>query len=402
MKKVLLIIMDGLGDRPNSSLNGKTALQAAYKPNLDYLALNGATGLMSPVSLGIRSGSDTSHLSLLGYDPEKYYTGRGPFEAMGLGIDLLPGDIAFRANFGSVINSKVVDRRAGRIKDTSELSKSLATNIDGVEFIIKSGVEHRAALVLRGKNLSDKISDTDPHNIGTDPLFTKPLEKEAEFTASVLNKFIERSRKILNEHSVNIKRIENGELPANEIMIRGAGKIPEIPSFREKYGMDAACISGTPLIRGIAKLAGFNIISVDGMTGRTDTNYGNVINSAISSLKNYDFVLVNIKGTDIAGHDKNPELKKSIIERVDQAMDPLKKILTNTLIAITGDHSTPCSYGDHTGDPVPILFSTEGILSDYVNSFDELSVSSGFYKIKSSDIMPIILSYSERAEKYGA
>ncbi len=402
MKKVLLIIMDGLGDRPNNSLNGKTALQAAYKPNLDYLASNGATGLMSPVSFGIRSGSDTSHLSILGYDPEKYYTGRGPFEAMGLGIGLEAGDIAFRANFGSVVDGKLVDRRAGRIKDTSELSKSLETSIDGVEFIIKSGVEHRAALVLRGINLSDKISETDPHNTDTEPLFTKPLKKEGEFTASVINKFIERSRRILNEHPVNLKRIELGELPANEIMLRGAGKIPEMPSFSEKYGMNAACISGTPLIRGIAKLAGLDIINVDGMTGRTDTNYENVINSAISSLKNYEFVLVNIKGTDIAGHDKKPELKKSVIERVDRAMEPLKKILGDTLVVITGDHSTPCSYGDHTGDPVPVLFSTEGILYDYVNSFDELGVSSGFYKIKSTDLMPIVLSYSERAEKYGA
>jgi len=221
MKNIILLIMDGLGDRPDSIFDNKTALQYSYKPNMDFLAEYGITGLMSPVSYGIRSGSDTSHLSILGYDPEKYYTGRGPFEALGLGIDLKPGDIAFRANYASVINNVVVDRRAGRIRDTSILSKELETEIDGIKFIIKSGVEHRAALVLRGDNLSDKISDTDPHNINSKPLNAIPLNDDAKFTASVINKFLDRSRKILNEHKINKDLIANGKLPANEILLRG-------------------------------------------------------------------------------------------------------------------------------------------------------------------------------------
>ncbi len=402
MKNVILLIMDGLGDRPNEIFDNKTALQYSYKPNMDFLAEHGVTGLMSPVSYGIRSGSDTSHLSILGYNPENYYTGRGPFEALGLGIDLKPGDIAFRANYASVINNTVVDRRAGRIKDTNNLSKELETEIDGVKFIIKSGVEHRAALVLRGDNLSDKISDTDPHNINSKLLNAMPLDDEAKFTANVINKFLERSRKILNEHKMNKDLILNGKLPANEILLRGAGKVPELPDFNKKYNLRAACISGTPLIRGIAKLAGFDIINVNGMTGRIDTDYNNIINTAVESLNEYNFILINIKGTDIGGHDKKPEIKKYAIEETDKALKQLKSILNDTLIVITGDHSTPCSYGDHTGDPVPVLFSTNGIINDDVKRFDELSVSHGYYKIKSSDIMPLILSYSDRSEKYGA
>ena len=402
MKNVILLIMDGLGDRPNEIFDNKTALQYSYKPNMDFLAEHGVTGLMSPVSYGIRSGSDTSHLSILGYRPEDYYTGRGPFEAMGLGIDLKPGDIAFRANYASVVNDMVVDRRAGRIRDTNDLSKKLETEINGIKIIMKSGVEHRAALVLRGDNLSDKVSDTDPHGVNSKPLNTSPLDDNAKFTASIINKFLERSRKILNEHKINKDLISNGKLPANEILLRGAGKVPELPDFNIKYNLRAACISGTPLIRGIAKLAGFDIIDVDGMNGRIDTNYKNIINSAMESLNKYNFILINIKGADIGGHDKKPEIKKYAIEETDRALKPFKDVLNNTLIVITGDHSTPCSYGDHSGDPVPILFSTDGIINDDVKKFDELSVSHGYYKIKSNDIMPLILSYSDRSEKYGA
>lgn len=394
--------MDGLGDRPNVELGNKTALQAADRPNLNRLASNGTTGLMSPVSFGIRAGSDTSHLSILGYDPLKYYTGRGPFEALGLGIELKPGDVAFRANYATVKGGKVIDRRAGRVHGTDVLSADLETEIDGIRFIVKSGVEHRAAVVMRGYNLSDKITETDPHTVNSPPEYTRALEPEAEFTATVINKFLDRSRKILQDHEFNRKLNSDGKLPANEIMLRGAGKIPAIPPFQEKYSMRAACISGTPLIRGIAGLAGFTNLKVEGMNGRVDTNYKNIISAAVKALDTYDFILVNIKGTDIAGHDRKPELKKSVIEQVDSVIAPFLERLDDTLIVVTGDHSTPCSYGDHTGDPVPVMFATNGIINDDVRYFDELSVSSGYYKITSNDIMPIIMSYSDRAVKYGA
>ena len=268
--------------------------------------------------------------------------------------------------------------------------------------MVKSGVEHRAAVVMRGDNLSDKITDTDPHTVNSPPEYTRALEPEAEFTATVINKFLDRSRKILQDHEFNRKLNSDGKLPANEIMLRGAGKIPDIPPFQEKYSMRAACISGTPLIRGIAGLAGFTNLKVEGMNGRVDTNYENIISAAVKALETYDFILVNIKGTDIAGHDRKPELKKYVIEQVDSVIAPFLERLDDTLIVVTGDHSTPCSYGDHTGDPVPVMFATNGIINDNVRYFDELSVSSGYYKITSNDIMPIIMSYSDRAAKYGA
>ncbi len=402
MKKIVLIIMDGLGDRPNEEFSEKTALQAAYKPNINKLCRNSICGLMDPVKPGIRSGSDTSHLSILGYNPEKYYTGRGPFEALGLGMDLYPGDIAFRANYASVSDGYVIDRRAGRIRDTEELSKSLSMVIDDVTINVRSGTEHRAAVVLHGPGLSSMVSDSDPHKENERPMEIIPLNKNAEKTARILNEFIKKSRKILNDHPLNMKRMNEGLLPANEILLRGAGTVPEMENFNNKYKMRSACISGTPLIRGICKLAGMDIINVDNLTGRVDENYSGIFMNVHKLLKEYDFILVNIKGTDIAGHDKKAMLKKSVIEYTDSAISYIMNDLKDLLIIVTGDHSTPCSVGDHTGDPVPVMFFSYNIRSDNVMFFDEISALKGSLRITGLDLMNIAMSITNRADKYGA
>lgn len=404
MKKIVLIVLDGLGDRPNKILHGRTALQAAYRPNLNHLASLGINGVMHPIKPGIRSGSDTSHLSLLGYDPEEVYTGRGPFEALGLGLEVLPGDIAFRANFGTVDSGGIVlDRRADRISQgTDLLASSLNMNIDGYIFRVKEGVEHRAALVIHGPGLSSAVTDSDPHEVGKKVETVKGVDEAGKRTAELVNRFLEKARNILRNHPVNTERIKNGLKPANEVLLRGAGKAPDLIPFEKKYGMKGACIAGIPMITGLCNMLGMDIIKVKGATGRTDTNYEGKVSALINALKTHDFVILNFKGTDVAGHDGDPILKKSVIERVDRAIAPLKNQLENTAIAITGDHSTPCEMKDHSGDHLPILFVTSGNLRDRVKRFDEISCMEGGLEINSTNVMDYLLQISDRSDKYGA
>ena len=404
MKKIMLIVLDGLGDRPNEVLGNMTALQAAFRPNLNFISRNGMNGLMHPISPGIRAGSDTSHLSLIGYDPEKVYTGRGPFEAMGLGMEVKAGDIAFRANFASRDDSmRILDRRAGRITSgTAELARALNMEIDGVEFRVKEGVEHRAAMVMHGAGLSPNVTDSDPHDAGKKVSSVSATKLDGEITASLINKFLVESRKILDECEVNHDRIREGLPPANELLLRGAGIAPKLEPFSDRYNMKGACVVGIPMISGICSLAGITPLSVAGVTGRVDTDYRGKIKGAMEALKTYDYVLVNVKAPDIAGHDGDPLLKRDVIEKIDDAVGQLIPMAEDTVICITGDHSTPCSMKDHSGDPVPIVFYSNGIIKDRTTQFDEISAQQSALRLKSGDVMQYLLQLSERSEKYGA
>lgn len=401
----MLIILDGVGDRPVQELDWKTPLQTANKENLNFFAKNGITGQMNPIEAGIRAGSDTAHLSLLGYDPYKVYPGRGPFEALGLGMELNPGDLAFRANFATVDENKIViDRRAGRIDSgTDELAKSINIKIENVEFIIKEGVEHRAALVMRGTNLSANITDADPHDSGIQVKTVTAKSAEAERTARLLNLFIEESYNILKAHPVNIKRVQEQKLPANIILPRGPGMVPTLESFEKKYNLKAACVVGIPLIAGICKLAGITPINAEGATGGLNSNFNSKILTAFNALNDFDFVLVNIKAPDVAGHDGNAYKKKEVIERIDIALGYIREnIRKDTILAITGDHSTPCSVKDHSGDPVPLLVFGPGVRRDSVKEFDEIAVMSGGLNINGTQLMNVLMNLSDRSEKFGA
>ncbi len=404
MKKILVIVMDGLGDGPNPELGGRTALQAAYRPNLNYLASRGLNGLMFPVKEGVRSGSDTSHLSILGYDTFSVYTGRGPFEAMGLGMEVMPGDIAFRANFAYMNEDGIIeDRRAGRISESTEqLCRAISLEIDGVKFMVKNGVEHRAALVMHGAGLSDRITDSDPHVVGKSPENVRALAPEADFTAEVLNKYLEKIRPILKTHGYNKARTQSGNLPATELLLRGAGKAPTLDSFPDKFGLKAGCVVGIPLISGICRLAGIDVVNYEGATGTVKTNYQGKIAAALRALETRDFVLVNIKAPDIAGHDGKPELKRDVIQESDKAFGQIIPHLDNIVVAITGDHSTPCSIKEHSGDPVPLLIASDGMNRDGVSRYDEVSATRGSLRLKSTDLMDVLMSASDRSEKYGA
>lgn len=394
--KAILLIIDGLGDLPAP----KTPLQAAKTPNLDNLAKKGTTGMLSPIAKYIVPGSDTSHLQLLGYDPAFFYRGRGPFEALGLGIDLKEGDIAFRANFATVKGGIVADRRAGRIdtESASKLSKNLSMKIDGVEIIFKNSVEHRGALVLRGDGLSSAVSETDPH--AKEPVFAcEPLDEtpEAARTARIVNKFTKAAMERLGNAPENSKR----KLPANAVLLRGAGHYEPAPSFYDRYGMHGICVAGGALYKGVAAYLKMDIALVPGATGDKHTDLKAKANAVAQALSNdYDFAFMHVKGCDSAGHDGDFKTKVSMLEKLDKVIPILEK--TGAAIIVTGDHSTPVSLKRHTGHEVPILVYG-GERPDPVKKFDEIScMAGGLGHIKGRNIIPLILNITGRAKKYGS
>jgi len=407
--KILLIIIDGLGDRPIPDLNNRTPLEAAKTPNLDWLVKKGTCGLIDPFLFPWQGypHSDTAHLALFGYNPKIYYLGRGPYEAAGIGMRMKEGDIALRANFATVApekkskisneaskNLKVIDRRAGRISETQPLVKALnGIKIEGVRFLVKKSYGHRAVLLLRGKNLSEKIRDSDPHKVGVRvrKVVSKDKSKEAKFTAWVLNKFLEKAYLVLENHPLNKKRKESGKLPANYFLVRGAGKFKKTPNFFQRYKLKACCIAGGGLYKGIAKILGMKLIKIEGANGFPNTNLKGKFEGAKKALKKYDFVFCHIKAADNLAEDGNFQGKKEFIEKIDKNIKTLLE-LKNTLIVVTGDHSTCCSLKRHCLEPVPLLIYREKIKADKVSKFSERACRSGkLVKIKQLSLFSKVL-----------
>jgi 2,3-bisphosphoglycerate-independent phosphoglycerate mutase, archaeal form len=299
----LLVILDGLGGRP-TDFGGATCLERAAHPNLDELAAQGALGLMDPIAPGIRPGSDTAHLSIFGYDPLKVYTGRGAFEVLGIGMEVRGGDICFRANFATVEERNgqliVLDRRAGRLEEgklLEEAVNSVSLRDFGVEMFFRASTEHRGALVLRGEGLSAAVSDTDPHEAGVPVAEARPLEdtEAARRTAQILNAFTRRAYAVLRDHPVNKKRVAEGKLPGNAILLRGAAVMPHLVPVTEIYGIRAACIAGGALYKGVARLAGMEVLSVPGASGDLKTDLRAKAQAALEALRSFDLVFVHIK-----------------------------------------------------------------------------------------------------------
>jgi len=406
-EKLLMLILDGMPDRPVPEIGMKTPLQAARKPGFDRIVTEGAGGIMDVIGTGIVPGSDTAHLALFGYDPFRCYSGRGPFEAAGVGIECAPGDVAFRCNFATVDDKmKVIDRRAGRIKEgTSELAKSISgMKIDGIEVIFREATEHRAVLVLRGKGLDPRVSDVDPHEENSRILTSKPLSPEAVVTADVVNKFVQEAYRTLMKNPVNLERASKGLPVANMVLPRGAGTLRELQGFRERFGLKPAGIAGVSLIKGVFRILGFDTIDVKGATGGLDTDIDAKMHAALKNLTTHDLVAVNIKAPDIAGHDGNCAQKIEIIERIDASLQTvLKELPEEALIAVLSDHSTPVSLRNHSADPVCIAIRGKGVRIDGVNSFDEVSCSQGVLRgMRGKDLIGYILGIMGRAEKFGA
>ncbi len=411
--KGIILVMDGMADRPIKELNNQTPLQAAKTPNMDKMAENGITGIMDPIKPGIIPGSDTAHLSILGYNPYEVYTGRGPFEASGVGLEVIPGDIGFRCNFStSDDNGIITDRRAGRIRDgTADIVEVLNTmTIEGyedVKIIFKESTGHRAVLVLRGENLSDKVTDADPKVEGNKPKTVKPTDdsEEAARTADLLNKIVQESYNMIKDHPVNVERINNNEPPANIIIPRGAGAVPDVESINDKYEVNSACIAETGLIMGIGRFAGMDIIEMDDVTGGVDTNLDNIIDTILDQVNNseHDFFLINIDGADEAGHDGNYEEKTEFIEKVDEVVMSKLLDLEDVVLFLTADHSTPVSVMNHSGDPVPILIYGPNIRVDDVKEYHEFATyKGGLCRIRGSDVMNIIMDLMNNSHKFGA
>ncbi|HPH34783.1 MAG TPA: 2,3-bisphosphoglycerate-independent phosphoglycerate mutase [Methanoregulaceae archaeon] len=408
-RKVLLLIIDGVSDRPCNELGRLTPLQAARTPILDRITAEGVSGIMDTIGPGIRPGSDTSHLSLLGYPPEQYYTGRGPLEAAGTGITMEPGMVGFRCNYATIDgNGHVIDRRAGRIHNTSLLSRIVEEMVDlssfGVDVLFRSGAGHRAALAFRGEGLGACVSSNDPKKEGIIPPAFVPLSDSSadRKTADALNEFIRQSLPLLADHPLNQDRKREGLPMANMILIRGAGQMGHYEPFRERYGLSGSVISAATLITGIGKSLGLRYVMVEGATGSSDTNLEGKVNAALTELKEQDFVLLNIKGADEAGHDGRAIEKKNFIERIDSALEPLLDT-NDCLIVVCADHSTPCSIRDHSADPVPLVIRGDGVRTDSVMHFDEVACAEGgLNRISGHSLMPIICDLINKAKKYGA
>lgn len=408
-KKVIVAIADGLGDRPIPAFDGLTPLQYAKTPHLDQLATEGMTGIMDPIAPGITVGTDMGHLILFG-NPPQHYPGRGPLEAAGVGMDLEPGDVAFRCNFATRDDQGiVVDRRAGRIRArTPELSTVLSSiRLEDVQFLFKEATEHRGVLVMRGPGLSAQVTDTDPKapNDGSPMKLAQPKDDspEASKTARLLNDYLQTIYPLLKDHEVNLERSQQGLLPANTIITRGAGQFSTIDKVGQIYGFKAAVVAGEDTVLGVGHLTGYDTFKDPSFTGNMDTNVLLKAQKAIELIEDYDLVYVHLKVTDVMGHDNEPVKKAQGIELFDQLVGYLMDHRPDqTLIALCADHSTPCEKGEHSGEPVPILISGPGIRRDAVTIYDEVACASGaINRISGHDFVWSLLDYLEVIPKQG-
>jgi 2,3-bisphosphoglycerate-independent phosphoglycerate mutase len=386
--KIVLLILDGLGGLPQVP-GGKTELETAHTPHLDSLAELAALGLSQPVGPGITVESGPGHLALFGYDPLEYRIGRGVLEAVGLGIDLGPNDVAVRGNYCSVDASGVVtDRRAGRIPNevSKELSRQLSTQIEDVTFQVETVREHRLAIVLRGPGLSADVSCSDPQKNGYKPLLLRAITPQAEKTARVVNQFVDQARQIIEAHKP--------KPPANMLLMRGFDSSPNFPTFPDLFGISAAAIAVYPTYRGIAELVGMQLLDVDGNTAADE------FTCLESNWNDFDFFYLHIKEADLAGEDGDFDRKVGIIEEVDSLMPRLMALRPDVVI-VTGDHSTPAVLKGHSWHPVPALIYARHVRADGIAEFGEHACGRGSLGvIPATHIMPIALANAQRLAKY--
>jgi len=386
--KIVMLVMDGIGGLPKEE-NNLTELESANTPNLDNLAKKSICGLQQPVCTGITPGSGPGHLGIFGYNPVKYQVGRGVLAALGIGFDLLPGDVAARGNFCTVDeNGCVLDRRAGRIpteknQELCELLRSI--EIPDVKIFVETVKEHRLLLVLRGEGLSGDLNDTDPQEIGKNPLDFKTTSHEAEKTANYVRDFLEQANNVLSDH-----------YPANMILLRGFSEKPNWPTFEEAFGLKSAAIAAYPMYRGLAKLLGMNILET-----------GTTIKDEFTTLENnwndYDFFYLHVKKTDSYGEDGNFDRKVSVIEETDREIPRLLDLNPDVII-VTGDHSTPSLMKAHSWHPVPVLLYSKYCRPDKVDRFGERACITGGLgpRFPAVDLIPLALANAKHLEKFGA
>ncbi|WXG43561.1 MAG: alkaline phosphatase family protein [Promethearchaeati archaeon SRVP18_Atabeyarchaeia-1] len=415
------VCIDGMGDRPVDELGGKTPLEAASTPNLDKLANNGRTGLMYTVRKGVAPESDVAVISILGYDPFKYHTGRGPIESFGAGLAVNDGDLASRCNFATLgEGNAIIDRRAGRNlsnDEATELSKSINETVKleshPAVFEFKNTVGHRCVLVIRSGEgpLSGNVSNTDSayarvNGLGVAKAVTEnklmkcePLDRKrsSKISADLVNEFVEKTIAVLRDHPVNERRARDGKKKANVVLTRDAGDhVPQLFSLNERYNVKFACLADMPVEIGIGRLAGMDVFELPPPSKDVQGDMELRIARLKEAMKAHNCFYIHIKGPDEPGHDGDVNLKKEIIEKIDMLFfSKLLKIIDvpNSVICVTADHSTPCSLKGHSDDPVPVLISGNKIRGDGLKKFGERECAKGSLKIlsKGSELMPILM-----------
>ncbi len=382
--KYLLVLGDGMADEPLAGLGGMTPLEYADTPNMDRIAREGACGMLRTIPEGFEPGSDIANLSVLGYDPGRYYTGRGPLEAMSMGIPLRDDDVAYRCNISTVVNGKMLDFSAGHIstRESRDLLEALAKKVPDV--FLKEGVSYRNLLVINKGNGSDT---TPPHDIvGQEVGPYLPSGGDAD----ILRHCIEESMKVFSGHPVNKARISTGKTPATQIWPWSGGKRPALPLFHDKYGKTGGMISAVDLLNGIARCAGMEVITVPGATGYLDTDYNAKARYAIDALEHLDFLYLHVEAPDEAGHLGSVEEKVRAIERVDEMLGIIMEEFSG-VIAVLPDHPTPIRLKTHTRDPVP--FAVRGLKTDNTKRYSEQAAQSGIYgTIDAIDFLSLLFS----------
>ena len=384
--KIVLLVVDGLGGLAHPD-TGKSELETAHIPNLDALAQVSACGLTTPVLPGVAPGSGPGHLALFGYDPLKHQIGRGALEALGIEVDLAPGDVAARGNFCTVDGDGLLtDRRAGRIP--TELSAPICQRLDrieipGVQLDVFSVQDYRFVLRLRGEGLSADVTETDPQITGAKALSAKPLKPEAQKTADLVNEFVNQAARLLSE-----------EERANMLLLRGFAQMPVLPPMGEVYRLDPAAIAAYPMYRGLATVAGMNVIP----TGRT---FADEVDTLRSNWDKHDFFFIHYKPADAAGEDGDFDAKVKCLEDLDPFIPEILALEPDVLM-IAGDHATPAIMAAHSWHPVPFLLHSKLTKGQGVPTFDEKACALGAIgSIPATSVMVLGLSHAGKMTKFG-
>ncbi|NYB52855.1 MAG: cofactor-independent phosphoglycerate mutase [Methanobacteriaceae archaeon] len=380
--KYVVVIGDGMTDEPLKELDGETPLERAYTPNMDFIAKNGSCGLLKTVPQGMEPGSDVANLSIMGYDPKKYYTGRGPLEAASIGAQLSDKDVAFRCNFITAEEGNLADFNAGHIStaEASQLIESLNQAFYSYgKFYL--GTSYRHLFVFKDKDAAS-LKSTPPHDVVGEPLNHHLLKPSKHPLSVKLNELMYKSSEVLAEHPVNQKRLDESKKPANMIWLWGQGRKPDMTPFEDIYGLKGATITGVDLIKGIGTYLGLTNIRVPGATGYFDTDYCGKTKYALEALKTHDLIFIHVEAPDEAGHAGDVKEKILAIERIDRRI--LGKLLEELpslgdyAIAVLPDHPTPINVRTHTSDPIPYAVYSPHCEADETEGYSEVAVLKSF------------------------
>jgi len=393
LTKYVIIVPDGAADEPLEELGNKTVLEVAETPNIDRISTEGCQGLARTIPEGLEPGSDVAQMSLLGYDPRKYYTGRAPIEAVARNINLAPQDWVFRCNLVTIADNKMADHSAGHIstEEATALIQELNERLGNKQVRFYPGVSYRHLLVIKGIDFD--VQTYPPHDyIGVSKDKILPRGKNAEF----LIELMARSHQLFLNHEINKVRADLGENPVSSIWLWGQGKKAQMESFQNRFGIRGATITAVDLARGLSKLIGFDLIEVPGATGFVDTNYEGKATAAIEGLDKYDLVFVHIEAPDEASHSGNIEMKKKAIENIDRLIvGPVLDALGNYdswRILVAPDHPTPIRNCAHSAEPVPFAMAGPGISGILRASFSEANAAkSGLYIDNGFELMEYFL-----------